>query len=241
MSEDVDRFFDRRNRLILRKKYLCKIYMEWSKIILGEVRDDGITIEVGATNPVTRVAFSEIKALSIDLEFRDQLDVRCDAQCLPLIGNSISNIVAIDSFHHFHNSELFLAEANRVLAPGGRLIMIEPWNNKWAKFIYKYLHPEPFLPDADWTTSGSFDLAGGNGALPWIVFQRDQHIFMRLFPEFQIIKVNPIMPISYVLSGGARSHIGSPGFLYGFIRKFERMLEHCNVGLSALIVIEKAS
>jgi len=36
----------------------------------------------------------------------------------------------------------FLLEAQRILLPGGRLILVEPWVTPFSYFIYRYIHQE---------------------------------------------------------------------------------------------------
>jgi hypothetical protein len=56
--------------------------------------------------------------------------------------------------------------------------MIEPWVSTLSRPIYTRLHHEPFNPDAkDWSFPDTGPLSGANGALPWIIFQRDRHHF----------------------------------------------------------------
>jgi demethylmenaquinone methyltransferase/2-methoxy-6-polyprenyl-1,4-benzoquinol methylase len=48
------------------------------------------------------------------------------AEALPFAGESFPRIVAVDSFHHFHNHRLAAQELLRVLEPGGTLVIEEP-------------------------------------------------------------------------------------------------------------------
>lgn len=213
--------------------------MEWAQIILRNCVPSGVTIEIGASNAVTKEIFEKVNALGLDPIFLKTLALQADATHLPFATNSVSNFISTDTFHHLPDAELFLGEISRVLIPGGRLILIEPWNNWWAKFIYRRFHPEPFLTNADWTTIGDGPMTRANGALPWIVFSRDYCRFMTSFPELGNVKIEQLMPISFLLSGGARSRFGTPGFLYRPIRKLERVVDRFQWGLSALIVVEK--
>lgn len=48
-----------------------------------------------------------------------------DAGQLPVATGSVDAVLAVDAFHHFHEPEAVLAEARRVLAPGGSLVVEE--------------------------------------------------------------------------------------------------------------------
>ena len=110
----------------------------------------------------------------------------------------------IDVFHHIPDVEQFLREAVRVLKSGGKIVMVEPANTLWGRFIYQNFHHEPFLPDVlDWQLPPGGPLSMANGALPWIVLERDweQHT-SKIFPELNLIKMEVKFPLIYLLSGG---------------------------------------
>jgi len=238
-TDDTLSFMNSRDHQIRSKPYLGKLYVEWAETILKNLAPSGITIEIGATNPVTRRVFSQGNVLGMDVMPFPTLAIQADATQMPFASCSIANLVATDTFHHLPDAEPFLAEVLRVLTVGGRLILIEPWSNLLANFIYRRFHPEPFDPSAGWTTSGDGPMTRANGALPWIVFERDRTLLAERFPALAITSLCQIMPFSYLVSGGVRSRLGMPGALYKLIRKVERIFEHRGIGLSALIVVQK--
>jgi len=238
-TDDDLSFIDSRSDLILSKPYLKRIYVEWSEIILGNLVPSGVTVELGAANPVTRRVFAQVNALGLDILPNPALAVRADATLMPFASNSVANLVATDTFHHLPDAELFLAEVSRVLIDGGKLVLIEPWSNCLADFIYGRFHPEPFKKDSAWITFGAGPMTRANGALPWIVFERDRLLFAERFPALAVTAIRQLMPVSYLVSGGARTRIGMPGMLYKVIRKVERFFERRGLGLSALIVVTK--
>src|SRR6187397_1686020 len=61
-----------------------------------------------------------------DIQYASWLDLVADAQCLPFADNVLGNIVMLDVLHHIEFPILFFREAERVLRPGGRCVMIEP-------------------------------------------------------------------------------------------------------------------
>ena len=81
--------------------------------------------------------------------------------------------------------------------------MVEPWVSRWSKLIYTHLHHEPFRTESpEWSFPSAGPLSGANGALPWIVFERDRPEFCRSFPQWHLQRIVPIMPLRYLLSGG---------------------------------------
>ena len=104
--------------------------------------------------------------------------------------------------------------------------MIEPWVSAWSRFVYRNFHHEPFLPDAsDWTFAESGPLSGANGALPWIVFERDRVTFSGEFRQWRIDSIRPTMPFRYLLSGGVSLRSLMPGWTFGAWRGIERALD----------------
>jgi hypothetical protein len=101
--------------------------------------------------------------------------------------------------------------------------MVEPWVSTWSRPIYTRLHHEPFNPDAaDWTFPQSGPVSGANGALPWIIFERDRSAFEAEFPELEIETVRPFMPFRYLVSGGVSMRQLMPEATFPLWRGLER-------------------
>lgn len=83
------------------------------------------------------------RALATDLFPNPWLDLVCDAYEMPFAPGSVSHLVLFDVFHHLEAPNAFLKEARRVLAPGGRLILFEPFISLCSFPIYGLLHHEP--------------------------------------------------------------------------------------------------
>ena len=63
---------------------------------------------------------------------------RIDAQLLPFAGGSFDVVVMYEALYYLANPRAFIAEARRVLRPGGRLIVCTV-NREWGDF-----NPSPF-------------------------------------------------------------------------------------------------
>jgi SAM-dependent methyltransferase len=83
------------------------------------------------------------QALATDLFPNPWLDLVCDAYEMPFAAGSVSHLVLFDVFHHLEAPNAFLKEARRVLAPGGRIILFEPFISLCSFPIYGLLHHEP--------------------------------------------------------------------------------------------------
>ena len=111
--------------------------------------------------------------------------------------------------------------------------MIEPWVTAWSRVVYGRLHHEPFLPEAaTWGFPLAGPLSGANGALPWIVFQRDRSQFEQEFPQLRIVSIRPFMPLRYLLSGGVSLRNLVPEWTMGFWHRLENGLGLWNKYLS---------
>lgn len=132
----------------------------------------------------------------------------------------------IDVLHRLCRPREFFRDAGRCVKPGGAIVMIEPWVSSWSKFVYGALHHEPFDPKADqWEFPRSGALSGANGALPWIIIERDLETFRREFPEWCLERVVREMPFSYLLSGGMSMRALAPTWAFGPVRTMERLLD----------------
>jgi SAM-dependent methyltransferase len=212
-----------RKQIIQSKPFLRRIYDDWYRWIAQQIpAGDGGVLELGSGAGY----FDQVAPGTITSEIFTVPGIRCvlDGQQMPLPDASLKSIVMSDVLHHLPQVRKFFAEASRTLRPGGVVAMVEPWNTAWSRLIYNHLHHEPFRPDADaWEFPSSGPLSGANGALPWICFVRDRKAFEREFPQLAIERVQPIMPLRYLLSGGVSMRSLMPGFATGLVSVVEKL------------------
>ncbi|MEI7989470.1 MAG: methyltransferase domain-containing protein [Chloroflexota bacterium] len=228
-----------RRKILKEKRFLHRIYLDWYTLILNAFSEDNKPVlEVGSGAGF----FSEISlsAITSEVFFLHGVSAILDSQFLPLASSSLGAIVMIDVFHHIPNPRNLLIEANRCLKPKGRMVMIEPWVNPWSKLVYTYLHHEPFDDKAvEWSFPPQGHLSGANGALAWLIFERDVKQFRGEFPNLRIRMIKPMMPFCYLLSGGISLHNLVPSWSYSFWRWLEKHSPENKIGMFALIVLEK--
>jgi SAM-dependent methyltransferase len=165
-----------------------------------------------------------------------------DAADLPFSSYSLRAIVMTNVLHHLPRVERFLEEASRCLGEGGKILMVEPWVSPWSRFVYTRFHHEPFQPEAgSWSFSTSGPLSGANGALPWILFERDRRELLEQFPQWTIEKVRPFLPFRYLVSGGVGLRSLMPGFLHGAWARLEGVFESAmpRLAMFAFIALRK--
>src|SRR5439155_11838663 len=151
-------------------------------------------------------------------------------------------IAMTNVLHHLPRVREFLAESARCVRSGGVLTLIEPWVSAWSKRVYKGAHHEPFVPRAmRWEFETSGPLSGANGALPWIIFQRDRQQLEQEFPEWHVESVRPMMPLRYLLSGGVSMRSLVPGWTSGFWATVEQVLGRWNrhLAMFAHVVVRR--
>lgn len=223
------------------KRFLRQIYGEWRDRLASVLpTGSGAVLELGAGDrwmpPVTAVS------IRTDVRPLRGLSLAADARCLPFRDASLRLIGMTDVFHHIPDVIKFLHEAERTLRPGGVVAMVEPWNTGWSRFIYSNFHHEPFRPEArEWPFPAGDPMEAANGALPWMVFERDRERFERDYPGLRIERVEPFMPLRYLLSGGLTFPSLQPGWMYPVWTRVEQALGPVSRGCAmfAFIVLRR--
>lgn len=214
-----------RRTIIQQKSFLRKIYQEWYTNIadcLPEGPEGVLELGSGAGSFVEYVP----NLITSDIIPITSTDLVLDGQRLPFAHNELKGIVMCNVLHHMHQPRQFFERAARCVRPGGVIVMLEPWATVWSRRVYSLLHHELFKMDAvDWQTPSSAPLSGANGALPWIIFERDREIFEREFSAWHIESVILSMPFSYLLSGGVSLRSFMPGWTYPFWQHVENLLD----------------
>lgn len=213
-----------RKEIILSNSFLRQIYESWyADLITSIPQEAGPILELGSG-----AGFLDryLPVITSEVFYFRHVKAILDGQALPFANAALGAIVMSDVMHHLPRPRMFFEEAARCVHPGGVISMIEPWVTPWSKFIYTYLHHEPFDPLArDWSFPASGPLSGANGALPWILFGRDRQQFQREFPMWQILEIHPMMPILYLVSGGVSMRQLMPGWSFNFWRRVEKWLD----------------
>jgi SAM-dependent methyltransferase len=200
----------RRRALIESKRFLRQVYVEWYAMI-GDALPPvgGPLLEIGSGGGFLASTIRGV--ITSDLLPIPGVDVILDAAHLPFGNGSLRGVAMTNVLHHIPDVRQFLSEVMRCTKPGGVLVMIEPWVTPWSRWVYGSLHHEPFDPQATaWSVAAGRPLSAANGALPWIVFERDRRQFEREFQALQVMSIRPIMPLRYLLSGGVSMRALAP-------------------------------
>lgn len=229
-------------RIIKEKPFLRKLYRDFYgqfKNSISTRNDERCLVELGSgcgfiKEVVPGVITSDIMGIS-------NVDKHFSALKMPFQDKTVDAFFMIDVFHHINDAVAFFRETNRCLKDGGRVIMIEPANTHWSRFIYKNFHHENFNLKGEWSFGDSKPLLSSNAALPWIVFCRDRQKFEREFPCLKISALNIHTPVSYLVSGGLSVRQLLPSFTYDAVKFVEKILKPLNryLGMFMTVEIEK--
>jgi SAM-dependent methyltransferase len=225
------------------KPVLREIYRDYFRRIAGQCIS-GKTLEIGSGSGNLKEYMHEV--VSTDIVPNSWLDVAADAQSLPFANESFANVVGIDVLHHIERPRRFLAEADRVLQPGGRLILIEPAITPGSWFFYHYVHPEPVVMDTDPLEDGLLDpdrqAFDANQAIPTLLFSRYRDQIEALFPLLKIKMSKHLSLFAYPLSGGFQPWSFIPTFAVNPVLRFENVVAPWLgrwIGFRLFIVVEK--
>ena len=215
-------------QLISKKKFLRKLYADYYAIFREHLAPlattSGLCIELGSGGGFLKEVLPHV--ITSDVHTGPGIDRVIQADHLPYGIGEVKAIFLLNVFHHLSNPSNLLKEAERVLAPRGRLIMIEPFNSVWARFFYKYLHHEPFDEKSpDWRQEDKGRLSTSNQALAWIIFHRDRLIFEKKFPALRIVSIKPHTVTRYLFSGGLSFRASAPAATYSLFRLMDHVLE----------------
>ena len=227
-----------RKEIIKQKKILQLIYQQWyAKLKATLPAGNGSVVEIGSGAGFLSDVIPE--CITSDVSYNPWSTLVLDGQRLPFTDQSLRAILMVDVLHHLPAVPKFLNSAARCVRTGGIMSMVEPWVTPWSHIFFRYFQSEPFLPNRKkWEFVGTGPLSGANIALPWILFKRDRSIFERQFPQWQIQSLEPMMPFTYLFSGGVSMRSLMPAFTFSFWHAIEKGLTRLtSMALFAIIVL----
>ena len=239
----------RHRRVWEQKPVLRRIYNEeFFSRLLSAKTSGGVSVEVGGGPGFFKQLLPSV--ISTDLVSCPWLDVVADAQALPFQTSSVTNVFGLDVLHHLAAPMKFLKEAERVLIPGGRLVLVEPWITPFSYLIYNYFHQEECDFSArpweanDGEIPQTKKALDGNPALPYLMFRtRNRQKTLAELPGFSLVATEPFCLFAYLLSFGFKATNLLPESLYPAVSAFERhtlpLWRHV-AALRVLLVLEKS-
>lgn len=219
------------HRQVLKDKEMMKsVFRDFYQLCL-EINDQhfsgsGKLIELGAGVSFFKELCPEL--IVSDAAAAPGLDLVLDAQQMDLPDCSVRALFGLNCFHHFSDPDAFFRELLRVLLPGGGCVLIEPYYGLLARPFYRALHKtEHFDPEqSSWTALEKMGvMTNANQALSYMVFERDQALFVERYPELEIaVKRTLSNYLRYLLSGGLNFRQLLPDWAIQPLKQVEALL-----------------
>jgi SAM-dependent methyltransferase len=226
------------NRPVLRR-----LYTDWYRLIARNLAHvDGLTVELGSGTG----RFKEVVPDTVltDVEPTKWTSTVVDAEAMPYGDATVANLVLFDVFHHLASVARFFDEAQRVLVPGGRIVIFDPYCSPVSTPAWKAFHHErvdmsaaPFEDDPDVAASPF----ASNTARATTVFYRHREELGRRWPHLRLVNERRLAFFAYPLSGGFTGRQLVPNSLYGVLSAFETFLAPLAplLAFRCLVVVER--
>jgi SAM-dependent methyltransferase len=216
--------------VLARKPMLAAVFRECHELMLRVDRrtfgdTPGLRVELGAGVAPISGTFPDV--LATDVVPGPGLDRVLDAQDMDLPDGSVRALYGQNCFHHLPDPLAFLTEAERVVAPGGGVLLIEPYYGPVASLMFERLFASEDFDKAmpGWSSDASGPMQGANQALSYIVFVRDRQRFERELPNLELVEMFPLGNYPrYLLSGGLNFRQLVPSFTEPALRALELAL-----------------
>jgi SAM-dependent methyltransferase len=205
----------------------------------------GSSLEIGGGIGNLVVEHGEL--VRMDIQCSPGVQLAADAHRLPFATASFGNIYLFDVLHHLQCPLKFFAEAERVLRPGGRLIMVEPGITPLSGLLYGMGHEEPvdlsWMPTSDCVLDSDKDPYASNQAIPTILFKRSLHWLAASGATLRVVESRWLSLFVYPLTGGFKAWSLMPVSWVNPLLRVEEFLLPLLGRLMAfrlLVVLEKA-
>lgn len=210
------------------KPLLQRVYRDMHREIARQRgQAEGLVVEIGS-------GIGNIKevipgCLRTDLFPNPWLDRTENAYALSFDDASVSNLILFDVFHHLRHPGEAFREFDRVLSPGGRVLIYEPCMSLLGRLVYGAFHHEPIAMGEAiaWDAPGGWSAeqadyyaAQGNATRIFQGMDTDQRV-----EGLRLLSVRRYALLSYVLSGGYSGRQLYPDGAYAAMRALDRVLD----------------
>lgn len=226
-------------RLIREKPFLRRLYLRYYRDydnVIRRAAPGGLIVEIGSGGGF----YPELRrdVLSIDLRPGADVDIAASALQLPFRDRSTSAILLLNVLHHLPDPRAFFRECSRVLKPGGRVCLIEPYAGPLSRRLIRPLHHEPWDEQGGWDLLTSGPMTGANMALPSNIFIRDRARYDAEFADLPVHRIQRHTVGLYLLSGGVSMRSFVPGALFPLLLAAERCLTPVAPWVASMMTVE---
>jgi SAM-dependent methyltransferase len=220
---------------------LRALYERWYGLVRAQLPAEGPWVELGSGPGFARAFIPEMELT--DVVQAPWHDRQIDAGALPFAEGGVGALVLFDVLHHLPAPARFLAEAQRVLRTGGRLVLCEPYVSPLSYPIYRFLHEERLEMKVDPLAEGAAgDPFDANQAIPTLLFERHPDELARRFPSLRLRSLRRLAGPAYPASGGFSRRPLLPAPLWRGLLALEDRLPDAAfrlIGFRLLAVLER--
>lgn len=229
-----------------KRPVLRKIYKHFHKLIAQQIANvsNGYAVELGSG--IGKIKHIIPHCIRTDLFPNPWIDQVENAYRLSFPDNSVSDLILFDVFHHLRYPGTALKEFQRVLLPGGRVIIFDPCTTGiLGLIVFGLFHHEPlrrkepiqwFAPRG-WN-SDNIDYYAAQANASRIFFNKE---FENRLSEWNIKARRRLSAVSYVLSGGFSKPQLYPEIAFPMMRAVDKICDALPAVFSTrlLVVLEK--
>lgn len=233
-------------RQLAQRPALREVYAHYAERMRRHLSSTtGLQVELGTGAGPLAVHFPDF--LHTDAFAHEGADRVVDACAMPFQAGEVANLLAVDVLHHLPEPSRFFSEVDRVLVPGGRLVLLEPYISPGSWPLYALAHHEPVRLRVDpFRRPASRDPSGGpcNQAAATLAFGRHRRSFEARWPRLRVQALERSDGVVYPLTGGYSRPSRIPAALVRRLLPLEDMAMRWLGGLFAarlLVVLERAA
>lgn len=226
-----------------RKPLLRQVYRDFHRRIAAHIDPTltGRIVELGSG--IGNIQEVIPGCLRTDLFPNPWIDQVENAYQLTFADGEVSHLILFDVFHHLQYPRTALTEGARVLQPGGRVIVFDPYVSLAGRLVYGPLHHEPIgwndriTPDAPAgfdPNRHSYYAAQGNATR---LFWRSE--LPSWLDGWEVVARERIGAWPYALSGGYSKPQLYPTALYPLLKTLDALAVPSLMALRALVVLKK--
>jgi SAM-dependent methyltransferase len=128
-------------KILIGKPILLNWYRKIYDYMAGHLAPHTVTVELGSGSSLLYEHIPGlIKSNIIPVQ---ENDLTFSAYQMPFENGSVGNLILINVLHHLGDPYAFFEEAERVLKPGGRVLISDPYLSCLSFPVWNFLHPEP--------------------------------------------------------------------------------------------------
>jgi SAM-dependent methyltransferase len=221
-------------QLLLRNRYT------WMNRFIGP---DQRGVELGSGTGLSREFIRCQSLLLTDFSDHEWLDVKqVDALHTPFEDGSFDFAIAMNMIHHLAHPLRFFAEMDRILKPGGRLIVQDVQCSTFLRLALRLQRHEGYDFNVDVFDEGAVctdpeDLWAGNNAIVDLLLE-DEARFLEALPQFRRVHRADCEFLTFLNSGGVTAKTAYVPLPMPLLRVVESLDRKLTVALPRIFALQ---